>query len=42
MASGSEPTIIRRAALIQQLGVRKDPRSLLRCLIKDEIIIITT
>jgi len=24
--SGSEPTIIRRSALVQQLSVRKDPR----------------
>jgi len=38
--SGSESTIIRRSALVQQLSVRKDPRSWLRCLIKDEIIII--
>jgi len=38
--SGSEPTIIRRSVLVQQLGVRKDPRSQLRCLIEGEIIII--
>jgi len=33
--SGSEPSII-----VQQLSVRKDPRSLLRGLTEDEIIII--
>jgi len=38
--SGSEPTIIRRSASVQQLSSGKDPRSSLRGLIKDEIIII--
>jgi len=33
---GSEPTIIRMPAFVQQLSVRKDTRSFLRCLIKDE------
>jgi len=37
--SGSEPTLIRRSALVQQLRVRKDPRSEFRRLIEDEIII---
>jgi len=38
--SDSEPTLIRKSTLLQQLSVRKDPRSWLRCLNKDEIIII--
>jgi len=40
--NGSEPTIIRRSASVEQLSVRKDSMSELRCLIKDEIIIIIT
>jgi len=36
--NGSEPTIIRRSALGEQLSVRKGSRSELRYLIKDEII----
>jgi len=40
--SGSEPTTIRSSTLAQQSSVKKDqgPKSKLRCLIKDEIIII--